>query len=88
MVGVKGNFALKFAKTAWRGLSLCKFCRFIFGIRSSHLDVSHTHAIACNREPPSAAPSFMHRVKLNLPKKVLRISSSKLSYLKEISTAY
>ena len=29
-----------------------------------------------------------YRVKLNLPKKVLRISTSKLSYLKEISTAY
>ena len=30
----------------------------------------------------------VYRVKLNLPKKVLRIFSSKLSYLKEISTAY
>ena len=29
-----------------------------------------------------------YRVKLNLPKKVLRISCTKLSYLKEISTAY
>ena len=32
--------------------------------------------------------SQLYRVKLNLPKKVLRNSSSKLSYLKEISTAY
>ena len=30
----------------------------------------------------------MYRVKLNLPKKVLRISSTKLSFLNEISTAY
>ena len=31
---------------------------------------------------------ILYRVKLNLAKKVLRISSSKLSHLKEISTAY
>ena len=30
----------------------------------------------------------MYRFKLNLPRKVLRISASKLSYLNEISTAY
>ena len=30
----------------------------------------------------------VYRVKVNLPKKVLRILSSKLSYLNEISTAY
>ena len=38
----------------------------------------------------SGMKSFVqvYRVKLNLPKEVLRISSTKLSFLNEISTAY